>query len=97
MPSGGGLLYKSFLVNDDSLPEKQVFLWGPEAQAVALVLQEVAVHFSVGGQGLDDGGLTQVSFPQLLLPQQQVEYLYLWGLHLHRASPHPQWAAVVHL
>lgn len=80
-----------------SLPEQQVLLGGPVAQAVALALEEVAVDFSVLGQGLDDDGLAQAALPQLLLPQQPVEQLLLGGIHLHRASPHPQRAAVIHL
>lgn len=80
-----------------SLPEQQVLLWGPGAQAVALALEEAAVDFCVLGQGLDDGGLAQASLPQLLLPQQPVEQLLLGGVHLHGATPQPQRAAVVHL
>lgn len=74
-----------------------MLLWGPGAQAGALLLDEAVVDFGVLGQGLDDGGPTRVPFPQLALPQQPVEQLRLRGLHLHGASPHPQRAAVVHL
>lgn len=63
----------------------------------ALVLEEAAEHFSILGQGLDHRGLMQLLFPQLRLPQQAVEQLRLCCLHLHRTSPHPQRAAVVHL
>lgn len=80
-----------------SLPEQQMLLWGPGAQAVALALEEVAIDFGVLGQSLDDGGVTQASFPQLLFPQQPMENLLLGGLHLHGATPHPQREAVVHL
>lgn len=66
-------------------------------QGLALVLEEGSVHFSILGQGLDHRCLMQVPLPQLRLPQQAVEQLRLRGLHLHRTSPHPQWAAVVHL
>lgn len=65
--------------------------------ALVLVLEEVAVDFDVLGQGLNDRGLTQASFPQLLLPKQPVKQLHLRGFHLHGAAPHPQRAAVVHL
>lgn len=62
-----------------------------------MALKEVAVDVCVLGQGLDDGGLMKAFLPQLLLPQQLVEELPLCGVHLHRASPHPQRAAIVHL
>lgn len=76
-----------------SLPEQQVLLRG----SGPLVLEEAAEHFGVPGQGLDDSRLTQVPFPQLRLSQQAVEQLRLRGAHLHRTSPHPQRAAVIHL
>lgn len=76
-----------------SLPEQQVLL----RRSGSLVLEDAAEHFGVPGQGLDDCRLPQVPVPQLRLPQQAVEQLRLCGAHLHRASPHPQRAAVIHL
>lgn len=58
-----------------SLPEKQMLLGWSGSQTLALVLEEVAEHFSILGQGLNNSGLKQVSLPQLRLPQEAVEQL----------------------
>lgn len=80
-----------------SLPEQQMLLGRSGSQTLALVLEEVAEHFRILGQGLNNSGLKQASLPQLRLPQEAVEQLELCGLHLHSTSPHPQQATVVHL